>query len=336
MDVFVAPSFYSFYQTNPLVFIDVGSRGGIPPHWVPARAYLDVVGFEPDTDAFAQLNSNKKSGRHFNIGLYNQATTLDLYVTREGGDSSLLKPNADFLRHFPQPDRYSVKAMSRVQLDTLDHVLEQNNVADADFIKIDTQGTELFILQGARQTLNDHLLGLEIEVEFAPIYCDQPRFNEIDRFVSQFGFELFDMVPVYWKRALASSGAQAKGQIIYADVLYLAGLDRLEKLVTQGTAEKGKSKVLHLITSALVYGYQDYALEISQRFANYFSATEQQALASSLESVPFSATTPPNFPGKRRLVRALERLLARLNPPTGPHWRRFGSGKQLGNLDSTT
>ena len=46
----------------------------------------------------------------------------------------------------------------------------------------------------------DNVIGLEIEVEFEQMYIDQPLFNEVDAFVKEKGFSLFDIKRYYWKR----------------------------------------------------------------------------------------------------------------------------------------
>nr|WP_244567251.1 FkbM family methyltransferase [Escherichia coli] len=46
-------------------------------------------------------------------------------------------------------------------------------------LKIDTQGSELNILVGGEQVLNNTLC-IQLEVSFIPLYEGQPSFGEID------------------------------------------------------------------------------------------------------------------------------------------------------------
>ena len=55
------------------------------------------------------------------------------------------------------------------------------------------------ILKGGRKSLRN-AVGLELEVEFAALYENQPLFNEIDSFVRNEGFELIDLRRYFWKR----------------------------------------------------------------------------------------------------------------------------------------
>ncbi len=59
-----------------------------------------------------------------------------------------------------------------------------------DAIKVDTQGSELEILEGAKETLRSVNL-IEIEVTFNPKYDGQPLFAEVDQFLRSQGFVLW-------------------------------------------------------------------------------------------------------------------------------------------------
>ena len=60
-------------------------------------------------------------------------------------------------------------------------------------IKLDTQGTELEILQGLSDAQFADVLAVEVETEFHTAYRGQPCFPEMHAFMTGQGFELFDM-----------------------------------------------------------------------------------------------------------------------------------------------
>src|SRR5207248_2510884 len=66
----------------------------------------------------------------------------------------------------------------------------QAGVDRVDFIKLDTQGSELDILQGAGFLLDD-CLGLQLEVMFSPLYEGQPLFADVDTYLRSRGFVLW-------------------------------------------------------------------------------------------------------------------------------------------------
>ncbi|EEU9512535.1 FkbM family methyltransferase, partial [Escherichia coli] len=52
-----------------------------------------------------------------------------------------------------------------------------NDIKEVDLLKIDTQGSELNILVGGEQVLNNTLC-IQLEVSFIPLYEGQPSFGE--------------------------------------------------------------------------------------------------------------------------------------------------------------
>jgi len=118
-----------------------------------------------------------------------------------------LKPRQDivethgFLAH---------KITGTVELETvgLDYWCETNKVFP-DLIKVDTQGTELHVLQAAELAL-EHAVAVIVEVEFNPLYEYQPLFGDVDFFLRNRGFEL---------RALRDLN-EVGGQLWWADAHY--------------------------------------------------------------------------------------------------------------------
>ena len=78
-----------------------------------------------------------------------------------------------------------------MSVDTLDNVFQKSTlegrveVINPDFVKLDTQGTELYILKGMQHTLTRSIFSVEVEVEFIEMYQDQPLFNEVDSFMRE-------------------------------------------------------------------------------------------------------------------------------------------------------
>ena len=155
MDIYFGKLTDAYYERWPLTLIDVGARGGLQPNWRNARRHLRHVGFEPDPAEYARLASRSDPRRSvfINAAAGREAGRPLLNVGHVGGTSSLSQPNLEFLRRFPDPDRYEVVRRVEIETDRLDALLPRHGVSDPDFIKIDTQGAELAILEGARDML---------------------------------------------------------------------------------------------------------------------------------------------------------------------------------------
>jgi len=194
MKIFIEPKFTKYYSKYPLVLADVGASGGLEDNWKPARKYLQIIGFEPDTREFNNLIKRENAGtKYLNIGLYNQKISLKYNLMKKQQVSSMFIPNMKFLDQFPESDRFEIVEEVEIPVDTLDSQLKVNGIGELDFIKIDTQGSELFILEGAEKTLQKNVFGIEVEVEFIDIYEGQPLFGDVDNFLRKRGFELFDI-----------------------------------------------------------------------------------------------------------------------------------------------
>jgi hypothetical protein len=107
-----------------------------------------------------------------------------------------------------------------VQTMPLDACLARHDVPRADFLELDVQGSELDVLIGAEATLRT-TLGVQVEVEFVPIYVDQPLFADVDRFLRGRGFELFDLSRYHVRRAALEATTPTRGQLLWGHALYL-------------------------------------------------------------------------------------------------------------------
>jgi hypothetical protein len=76
-----------------------------------------------------------------------------------------------------------------VETVSLDAACARESLPAADFLKIDTQGSELDILRGAEQSLKAAAM-VELEVEFVEVYKGQPLFHDVSQFMADRGFEL--------------------------------------------------------------------------------------------------------------------------------------------------
>lgn len=275
--------------TRGLSLVDIGARGGLPVRWRDLASILDVVAFEPDAAEAARLAMSfgpVRSTTVVPVAVWSAPGRRTLYVTRSPGCSSLLEPNRELLAGFPDAARWEVVATPEVELSTLDDSLRAAGARNADFIKIDVQGGALNVLQGAAHTL-ETVVALEIEVEFVSLYRGEALFADIDAHVRSLGFELVDLRPTYWRRAVAAEVAGTKGQLVFADALYFLRPDAL--------AERGPDGVAPAIAAASVYGLYDRIVAYGQ---------DAVGEVASLATLARKGTFWSHLPGQRSRITA--------------------------------
>jgi len=255
--LFLPTAFLNYLETAPIIYVDIGASGGIHKKWDRLRPHLRTVAFEPDDRAFEALDKNEDDVIYINKALGAKRELGHLNLTRARRCSSIFPPNRTLIENFEDAERFDVTEETEVMLESLDDALSAEGVQVVDFLKIDTQGSGLDILKGAKRILEESVVGVEIEVEFQPLYEDQPLFRDVDAFLDTAGFELFDLRPGYWKRRRGMNKYQEKGQIIFADALYFRRPDPKENV----DQESYRSRVIHTAILFLFYGYIDCAYD---------------------------------------------------------------------------
>ena len=244
-------------QSRPLVYVNCGARGDTAQPMVDTLPHARLIGFEPDQDEATALRQNAKSGyEYFPVAAGKQTETRRLHITRNRACTSLLEPNVGFMGKFLDcAQQMEVLQTSEVETVSLDTFLHTVDVSYVDFIDLDTQGSELEILHGAESLLSSSLLGIQIEVEFSPIYLEQPLFSHVDSHLREFGFMLFDLSRYHYRRQDYPRDLNTRGQLLYGKAIYLKDYNQLAE-------EERKSSAAKLCMIAAFHGFHDYALEI--------------------------------------------------------------------------
>jgi FkbM family methyltransferase len=169
--------------------VDVGANpldGGKPPYLPMLHAGLcHVTGFEPQQKELLALQLTRGPNELYLPYAVGDGGPGVLKVCRATGMTSLLEPDATALALFPalQP---CGEVIDRIPVETrrLDDISE---IEHLDFLKIDTQGSELSVFQHGQEKLAE-AVAIQTEVSFMTAYLDQPSFGEIDVELRRQGF----------------------------------------------------------------------------------------------------------------------------------------------------
>jgi FkbM family methyltransferase len=221
--------------------LDIGARGELHPRWNKIADRLHVTAFDADRNAPIQ----KAAVGKFEVlegALWREAAVVPFHLTRSPGCSSIFAPNPEYLRRFDDPGRFDVVEQRQVQARPLNSFGIRPH-----FIKLDTQGSELAILEGASDCL-DSVIGIEIETELAPMYKEAPLFSEVDAFLRNHDFELHDLNRFFWRDL-----EDRRMRFVCAEALYFK---RRDKIRERAIAETLMNCYALTLRQAVAHSYQ--------------------------------------------------------------------------------
>jgi len=148
-----------------------------------------LICFEPGRQTFSKLKENVRDAELINIALGAKPDVLNLYYDEPGsGMASLTKRE---LAHFGLEFSMS----EQVEVDTIDRVCVRLGVDRIDLLKIDVEGHELEVLQGAASMLERRAIRL-VQFEFGGSNIDTRTYlRDFFYFFSRLNMMLYRITP---------------------------------------------------------------------------------------------------------------------------------------------
>jgi FkbM family methyltransferase len=230
-------SLYDLLAHDPprINIVDVGamSLGGVAESYDPIieRGVAKVIGFEPVKEECDKLNKQNRKNCIYLPYVIGDGSARTFYQCNRAMTSSLYEPYTELLDKFQNlANLMHVVSTSEVRTHCLDDVAE---ISDTDLLKLDVQGAELDVLRGAPNTLKDAVV-VQVEVEFIPLYKEQPLFSDVDQLMRENGFLLHQFANIasrVFKPLIIDNNVNAPGsQMLWADAIYIKDFMRLDKL----------------------------------------------------------------------------------------------------------
>lgn len=195
--------------------LDVGANEGQYGLFLRELGYAGrIVSFEPLSAPYERLRRSAARDAWWTVAprtaLGNQEGAVRVNVALNNGASSSILPMLEAHR-LAAPDANYVGSemapMSRLDRAAAEFFTEAKNI----FLKLDVQGYELPVLQGASELLT-RICGVQLELSFLPLYEGQALFPEMAAWMQRAGFGIWGVVPGFLDNS--------KGRLLQADVIF--------------------------------------------------------------------------------------------------------------------
>lgn len=199
----------------PVIF-DVGANVGATARRYRAlfpRAAIHC--FEPYPPSFARLSAALSGDALVSLhptALSSAPGRALLNVNRNAETNSLLPSDRRAERYWGE-GLLETESEIEVPLQTLDGFCAERSIAGIDVLKIDVQGAEYSVLEGADALLAAARIGvIYMEVIIAPTYVGQRRLVDYLALASEKNYELFDFY----------NPTRRNGRLIQSDVIFVS------------------------------------------------------------------------------------------------------------------
>jgi FkbM family methyltransferase len=172
------------------VIYDIGANRGT---WTLLAKSIfpdaEIIAFEPlagHVEEFKKNTGNLKKIRIFETCLGSKPGKALIQITNYSDAASLLSPSRKGKKEWS----LQVEKRKKVNLTTLDLLIQSGKIPPPDLIKMDVQGYEIEVLKGSSGILAKKEPLLLLEVSFEKFYLKQPLFSDLVHYLSKKGFEI--------------------------------------------------------------------------------------------------------------------------------------------------
>jgi FkbM family methyltransferase len=186
---------------NIQTVLDIGANTGQFAYYTRHLGYRnEIISFEPLSSAYSILSKFAEKDKKWqirNCAIGDSDGQVEINVSLNSQSSSILDMMPDHLKSAPD-SVYEGKEM--VDIHKLDTILDDYRLElDQTLLKIDTQGFEKNVIEGARNSLKT-MKGLQLELSLVELYKGEALITEMLNIIKDLGFTIHSLEPGFYDR----------------------------------------------------------------------------------------------------------------------------------------
>lgn len=174
--------------------IDVGANSGQYASQTFKLGFKgEIISFEPLKSVYKKLHNkvkNKQNWTSFNFGLAEKFQEIEINVSKNTFSSSILQLKDNLVESEPASKYISKEKITTKKLDDIFNELYEKE--DIVLLKIDVQGYEKNVLDGAKESLSK-IKGIQIEMSIEELYEGELLFSEMKQYLNELGYSLYSL-----------------------------------------------------------------------------------------------------------------------------------------------
>ncbi len=193
---------YFLFMTDVKYFFDIGANDGSSSIDIAVSQKDTIVyAFEPTPKLFYELvDKTKHLENYFVIGYavsnFNGRQNFNIAGNADWGCSSLLEFSDKSKTEWVGRTDFVVTERMEVNVIRLDTFMKENKIPKIDYLHIDTQGSDLKVLEGLGTELHKVESGvMEAAAKPEILYYGQNRLSESVEYLEKNGFEIIEIRP---------------------------------------------------------------------------------------------------------------------------------------------